>query len=122
MMGTYLISIGKRALHTSHSSHNADNPPSGCVTYRRLYNLPLPKCRWSLGRAGLPVNIVALVYSCWCFIWSFFPNAYDVTPVNFNWACVLFVGLMGFATLMYIFHARHAYEGPVVKVITEDSE
>jgi choline transport protein len=100
----------------------ANRPFSGCVTYRRLYNLPLPKCRWSLGRAGLPVNIIALVYSCWCFIWSFFPNAYEVTPVNFNWACVLFVGLMGFATLMYIFHARHAYEGPVVKVITEDSE
>ena len=92
------------------------------MTYRRVCHLPLPKCRWSLGRAGLPVNVVALVYSCWCFVWSFFPNAYEVTPVNFNWACVLFVGLMGFATLMYIFHARHAYEGPVVKVITEDSE
>lgn len=102
MMGTYLISIG-------------------CVTYRRVCNLPLPKCRWSLGRAGLPVNMIALVYSCWCFVWSFFPNAYSVTPVNFNWACVLFVGLMGFASLMYIFHARHVYEGPVVRVVQPDS-
>lgn len=91
----------------------------GCVTYRRVYHLPLPKCRWSLGRAGLPINIIALVYSCWCFIFSFFPNAYHVTPVNFNWACVLFVGLMGFASIMYVFHARHVYEGPVVKVIQE---
>lgn len=121
-MGTYLISIGKEKIVILCERNAAKCSLSGCVTYRRLYHLPLPKCRWSLGRAGLPVNIVALVYSCWCFIWSFFPNAYEVTPVNFNWACVLFVGLMGFATLMYIFHARHAYEGPVVKVITEDSE
>ena len=121
-MGTYLISIGKHTLQEYILHVKLTDSNSGCVTYRRLYHLPLPKCRWSLGRAGLPVNIVALVYSCWCFIWSFFPNAYEVTPVNFNWACVLFVGLMGFATLMYIFHARHAYEGPVVKVITEDSE
>jgi choline transport protein len=42
--------------------------------------------------------------------------------VNFNWACVLFVGLMGFASLMYIFHARNTYEGPVLKVMTKDSE
>jgi choline transport protein len=99
-----------------------DQNSLGCVTYRRISSLPLPNCRWSLGRAGLPINIIALVYSIWCFVWSFFPNAYKITPVTFNWACVLFVGLMGFATLMYMFHARHTYEGPVVKVITEDSE
>jgi len=103
MMGTYLISIG-------------------CVTWRRICHLPLPSCRWSLGRAGLPVNIIALTYSCWCFIWSFFPNAYQVTPENFNWACVLFVGLMGGASLMYIFHAKNVYEGPVVKVISAEQD
>ena len=41
--------------------------------------------------------------------------------MNFNWACVLFVGLMGFASLMYIFHATHVYEGPVVRVVQPDS-
>jgi choline transport protein len=92
------------------------------VTWRRLCHLPLPKCRWSLGRAGLPVNIIALTYSCWCFIWSFFPNAYQVTPENFNWACVLFVGLMGLGSIMYVVHARHVYEGPVVKVISAEQD
>jgi hypothetical protein len=41
-------------------------------------------------------------------------------PQNFNWACVLFVGLMAFASLMYALNTR--YEGPVVKVITAEQD
>jgi choline transport protein len=120
MMGTYLIPIGMPYSRTAHCEQHANQDWTGCVTWRRLCHLPSPKCRWSLGRAGLPVNIIALTYSCWCFIWSFFPNAYQVTPQNFNWACVLFVGLMAFASLMYALNTR--YEGPVVKVISAEQD
>ena len=98
MMGTYVISIG-------------------CVTYRRFTRLPLPSSRWSLGKAGIWVNCTALLYSTWAFVWSFFPNAYAVTLQNFNWASVLFVGLMGIATVLYWTQAKHVYEGPVAKVV-----
>ena len=89
----------------------------GCVTYRRFMRLPLPASRWSLGRAGLWVNCMALLYTTWALVWSFFPNAYTVTLQNFNWASVLFVGLMSIATVLYWTHARHVYEGPVAKVV-----
>lgn len=98
MMGTYLISIG-------------------CVAYRRITHLPLPRSRWSLGRIGIWVNCIALLYTSWAFVWSLFPNAYAVTPQNFNWASVLFVALMGIAAVLYWTHARHVYEGPVAKVV-----
>ncbi|KJZ71925.1 hypothetical protein HIM_08681 [Hirsutella minnesotensis 3608] len=96
LMATYLITIG-------------------CITLKRVRGEPLPYSRWSLGRYGLPVNIAALVYSCWAFFWSFWPNEYNVTAENFNWACVLFLGLMLLSSGLYYFSARHVYEGPVVK-------
>ncbi|OAA51580.1 Amino acid/polyamine transporter I [Metarhizium rileyi] len=97
LMATYVVSVG-------------------CVTLKRIRGEQLPRCRWSLGRYGLSVNIVALVYSCWSFFWSFWPNSHDVNAENFNWACALFVGLMGLSGILYVVKARHVYEGPVVTV------
>lgn len=97
LMATYVVSVG-------------------CVTLKRMSGEELPRCRWSLGRYGLIVNVVALVYACWSFFWSFWPNSHAVTVENFNWACVLFVGLMGLSCVLYLVQARHVYEGPVVKV------
>ncbi|KAJ2966670.1 hypothetical protein NQ176_g10038 [Zarea fungicola] len=88
----------------------------GCIALRRLRGVALPRSRWSLGRWGLPINLAALVYACWSFFWSFWPNSYHVNATNFNWACVLFVGLMGLAAMWYYFRARHVYQGPVVLV------
>jgi choline transport protein len=97
LMATYVISVG-------------------CVTLKRLRREPLPDSRWTLGRWGLPINVTAFVYAIWSFFWSFWPNSMQVTAVNFNWACVLFVGLMGISGVLYAVHARKVYEGPVVKV------
>ncbi|KAF4553394.1 Amino acid permease-like protein 8 [Elsinoe fawcettii] len=102
LMATYVLSIG-------------------CVTLRRFRGEPLPSARWSLGKYGLPVNVTALIYACWCFFWSFWPNAYEVTEVNFNWASVLFVGFMIICCAAYWLGARKKYEGPVAKVVDVDS-
>ena len=98
LMGTYVISIG-------------------CVTLRRFNkDTTLPPARWSLGKAGLPVNVIALLYAFYGFFWSFWPNAYDVIAANFNYACVIFVGVMGFGTVLYFAYARKVYDGPVSTV------
>jgi choline transport protein len=46
LMATYLMSIG-------------------CVLLKRLRGEELPPARWSLGRYGLAVNAVALLYTSW---------------------------------------------------------
>ena len=97
LMATYTISVG-------------------CITLKRIRNEPLPQTRWSLGKFGMPINVISLIYSLWSFFWSFWPNSYSVNAANFNWACVLFVGLMGLSGLLYAVYARNVYEGPVVKV------
>ena len=97
LMATYVISVG-------------------CVSLKRVRGEPLPDSRWTLGRWGFPINVMAFVYAIWSFFWSFWPNSMHVTAKNFNWACVLFTGLMSISGVLYIVHARKVYEGPVVKV------
>lgn len=97
LMATYCISIG-------------------CVALKRLRKEPLPPARWALGKYGIAVNGIALLYACWSFFWSFWPNSHDIAAVTFNWACVLFVGIMGIASVIYLVYARKVFEGPVVKV------
>lgn len=101
LMATYLVSIS-------------------CVLLRRVRGQYLPPARWSLGRYGLPVNALALVYSCWSFFWSFWPNSYSPNAETFNWASVLFVGLMGIGCVLYFTHARKVYDGPVAIVKDRD--
>ncbi|KNG84805.1 amino acid transporter [Aspergillus nomiae NRRL 13137] len=98
LMATYMISIA-------------------CVIVRRITKSPpLPPSRWSLGRFGMPINILALVYALWAFFWSFWPVNREVTAETLNWAPVLFVGVMGLSAVLYWLVARKVYEGPVVKV------
>ena len=100
LMATYLISIGS-------------------VLNRRLRGPTLPVARWSLGRVGLPVNILALIYATWSLFWSFWPNVYEPTLLSFNWVVVLFVGLMAISGVVYFTHARKVYTGPVAKVMVD---
>ncbi|KAK3680945.1 hypothetical protein LTR37_021018 [Vermiconidia calcicola] len=103
LMATYLVSIT-------------------CVLIRRVKNQYLPPARWSLGKWGLPVNVIALLYACWAFFWSFWPISNDMVAdgSNFNWACLLFVGLMGIGSVLYYTHARKVYDGPVAIVKDRD--
>jgi choline transport protein len=57
----------------------------GCVLWRRCFGEPLPPARWSLGRWGIPCNIIALLYSILSCIISFFPMFPETTPTDMNW-------------------------------------
>ena len=87
-----------------------------CVLLKRLRGEAFPPARWSLGKFGSLINAVALGYIAWAFFWSFWPNEYQPTVQTFNWAVVLFVGVMGIACIEYVLRARKYYQGPVLKV------
>jgi choline transport protein len=89
----------------------------GCVLYRRIYHPELlPACRWSLGKWGVPINAISVVYSMFAFFWSFWPNAQPVDLEGFNWASVMFVGVFIISTIYYFAIARKHFKGPVVLV------
>jgi amino acid transporter len=87
-----------------------------CVLHRRLTNT-LPRARWSLGRLGVPVNVLGIAYAAFAFFWCFWPNATPVAVDTFNWAPVLFVGVLVCCVLAYWVRGREVYVGPVMQVV-----
>jgi len=88
----------------------------GCVLLRRIRGQPLPASRFSLGRWGLVVNIIAMCYLAPIFVFAFFPAATPVTPETMNWAVVMFAGILGFAVIYYFAVGRKHYVPPVALV------
>lgn len=102
-----ILSIGSVALLASYFVSVA------CITWRRIKGLPLLETRFSLGKAGLAVNIFSLCFLAVLFVMSFFPPIPNPPPAAMNWACVAFGGTLIFATVYYWISARKHYVGPV---------
>jgi choline transport protein len=88
----------------------------GCVALKRLRNQSLPRARWSLGRFGSPINLIAVVYSSFAIVFICFPVATPIEPASMNWAIVMFSAVLGIALVYYFKYARMVYVGPVVYV------
>ena len=89
----------------------------GCLLWRRIrHPETLPHAEFSLGKFGIPINALAVVYAFWAFFWSFWPQFSPVTAPNFNWASVIFVGVLICASVHFVFVARFKYTGPVALV------
>jgi hypothetical protein len=87
----------------------------GAVLWRRIaHPETLPSCRWSLGRAGVPINICGVLYAFHAFFWCFWPESKEVAADSFNWASVMFVGVFLLSGIDYIVRGRKQYKGPVV--------
>jgi amino acid transporter len=89
----------------------------GCVLYRRIKHPELlPPARWSLGRAGIPINAIGLLYSAFAFFWCFWPESKEVTLEGFNWAILMFIVLAIGSTVDFFVRARKSFKGPVTIV------
>ncbi|KAK1037916.1 hypothetical protein LTR74_018805, partial [Friedmanniomyces endolithicus] len=85
----------------------------GTLIYRRLYGPPLPERRWSLGRLGLTINIIALLYGLFALAFVVIPSVPSPTLEEMNWAPVIFVGILAFALIYYFAGGHRTYDGPV---------
>lgn len=94
LLGTYIISFT-------------------CLIFRRLSGEPLPPRRWSLGRAGIFINLAAVAYLLVVWVFIFFPTSTPVTPSTMNWNVVIFGGTMVFAVIYYFIIGRKHYKSPV---------
>ncbi|KAJ5801969.1 uncharacterized protein N7503_004419 [Penicillium pulvis] len=92
-----------------------------CVIYRKICSPEtLPARRWSLGSAGLAINIIGLIYVCFALFWSFWPPSPSAAVEDFNWSVVIFVGVFILSLVMYVFQGKRQYVGPVVMVQRRD--
>jgi amino acid transporter len=93
-----------------------------CVLLKRIRRQPLPRRRWSLGRYGMDINIIALSFLYPLFIFISFSLTTPVVPSTMNWSYLIFGSVILFATAYYVIYGRKHYIPPVSIVKREQYE
>jgi choline transport protein len=102
-----VISLGVAAMLTSYFI------TISCVTLKRIRGEPLLPSKFDLGRWGLPVNIVAVLFLLFSWIFCFFPIGPRPTVVDMNWAVLGYGLVLIFAVAYYVARGHLMYVGPV---------
>ncbi|KAK7957323.1 uncharacterized protein PG986_006545 [Apiospora aurea] len=102
-----LTSLGTTAILSSYMCS------IGCVLWRRVTNKPLLPSKFSLGRWGLFVNVVSMMFLVLAFVFSFFPPSPDPTPDLMNWNILIWGASVVGSLAYYAVRARKQYVGPV---------
>ncbi|KAI8943864.1 hypothetical protein NX059_001836 [Plenodomus lindquistii] len=102
-----VISLGVAAMLTSYMISIC------CVALKRIRGEPLLPSKFNLGRAGLFINIVAIVFLFFCWIFTFFPVQPHPNVAEMNWASLGYGVVLIFALIYYMVRGRHVYVGPV---------
>ncbi|RMY29702.1 hypothetical protein D0865_15449 [Hortaea werneckii] len=78
------------------------------LTWRKFNSTAPEPGPWTIGKTpSLIVNIMTLVYIVIVFIFSFFPlTVTDLTPSSFNWAVVLYFGVVGIGIALYLIRGK----------------
>ena len=84
-----------------------------CMFVKRWNGEPLLPCKFSLGRAGIWVNGVSVVYLCVALVFAFFPTFPHPTPVLMNWNILIYGVTIIFSLIYYLVKGRKVYVGPV---------
>ncbi|KAK8086761.1 amino acid transporter [Apiospora phragmitis] len=108
-----LTSMGIAALLSSYLVSTS------CMALRRVRGRPLLPAHFTLGRAGLVINLVAMGFLLLALIMSFFPPLARPAPDTMNWAILVYSGVVAASLAYYIPVGRHHYKGPVVYVRQE---
>ena len=88
----------------------------GCVILKRIQGEPLPPRRWSLGSFGMAINIASLLFLFPIFVFSFFPLSASVDSKTMNWSAVMYVGVIGSASVYYMLRGKYQFIAPVALV------
>lgn len=105
-----LASLGVATLFSSYTISTS------CICFKRWKGEPLPPSRFSLGRYGATLNMLAIAYLVIILVFSFFPSTRVVAPVTMNWSVAIYGAVLTFAMGYFWVWGRKVYRGPVVLV------
>ncbi|KAK6419559.1 hypothetical protein LTR81_007381 [Elasticomyces elasticus] len=77
-----------------------------CVLWHRFRGGGLPRERFSLGKAGVFINIAALCTMSPIMVLAPFPAEAHVTPATMNWSILIFGVVVVFSTVYYVLVGR----------------
>ena len=73
----------------------------------------LPWGPFKLGRAGVPITVVAIAYSILGAFFSMWPTTVKPTPESMNYCVLVFGAAMIFSVGFWFAYGRKHYTGPV---------
>ncbi|KAL8707982.1 MAG: hypothetical protein Q9220_007062 [cf. Caloplaca sp. 1 TL-2023] len=94
----------------------------GCVLLKRVKRESLPPARWSLGRAGLPINAFAVGYCAFIVVFSCFPESVPTSTGSANWAPLVWGVVILVALAMFLVHGKRVYTPPVIFVEADSGD
>ncbi|PSS20430.1 hypothetical protein M430DRAFT_34710 [Amorphotheca resinae ATCC 22711] len=68
---------------------------------------------WTLGPAGLIINILSMCFLIISIVFSFFPPVVPVTLISMNWSALVFGGGVIIGLVFYAIWGRKNYHGPI---------
>ena len=87
------------------------------MLYKRL-RTPSSEIPWGpfrLGRFGVPITIIAILYSLLGAFFSMWPTVKNPSIQEMNYCVLVYGGVMLFSMLFWLVYGRHHYTGPVVE-------
>ena len=75
---------------------------------------------WTLGRWSKPIGIVATIWVVFIFILFMLPQAFPITIQSFNYTPVVFLVVLGGASIWYAVSAKNWFKGPKVQGTPEE--
>ena len=93
--------------------------PITLLVLRRFGKKEIPWGPWTLGRWGLPINLVSMAYSILLIVFMVFPPYQPVRAENMNYASVIFGAATIVSTVLWFVYGRKTYRGPAREIIDE---
>lgn len=90
------------------------------MVIRRFEKKPLHFGPFSLGKFGLPVNILGILWGIFTVAFVILPKEMPATAANMNYAPVVFGAALIFSLTLWIVWGRKVYHGPVNELGEED--
>lgn len=78
--------------------------------------IPVEWGPFTLGRAGIPVSLIAIVYSIVGILFTFWPPSPNPTPTSMNWDVAVYGGVLLFSLVFWALYGRKVYKGPIVEI------
>ena len=76
----------------------------------------IPWGPFKLGRAGVPITILAIAYSLLGTFFSMWPTMVKPTIQSMNYCVLVYGGTLIFSLLFWVLYGRKHYTGPVLEI------
>ena len=109
-----IVSLVVAGLYTSYVV------PITLILIKRVRGDPVRWGPWNMGRWGILVNIISIIYIILAVFFSFFPPTAVVTPATMNWSILVYGVVVLFSVGFWFGHGHKVYKGPIMEVTVED--